>query len=194
MNHVDSGRALACWAKLLRSWVQIQLGTGLFSSLLSPISSASLIQAPHGGATLLIFLLNIISHADWGQASLMRTDWATKLMSHLFFSNLSRCRCSTRAWSRPAKFSFRPKSTTSASAAVSGFSKTRWPSPTCGSSPPSSPTKKASPGKSFLFRELELAFDLCCFVPTIYRFLILSFSCIKFQQHDVWRLIIWYWN
>ena len=172
MNHVGSGRALACWAKLLRSWVQIQLGTGHFSSLLSPISSASLIQVPHWGATLLIFLLNILSHAAWGQACLVRTDWATKLMSHLFFSNLSRCRCSTRAWSRPAKFSFRPKSTTSASAAVSGFSKTRWPSPTCGSSPPSSPTKKASPGKSFLFRELELASDLCCVVLCFRQYIV----------------------
>ena len=49
-----SGRAHACGAKLLRSWVQIPLGTVVF--LLLPFSGASLIQIPHGGATLLTFL------------------------------------------------------------------------------------------------------------------------------------------
>ena len=50
------GRAHACRAKLLRSWVRIPPGAGLFSSLLYPISSVPLIQIPHIGATLLIFL------------------------------------------------------------------------------------------------------------------------------------------
>ena len=47
-----------------RLWVQILLAAGLFS-LLYPISSASLIQVPHGGATLLIFLFekNMLSRA-----------------------------------------------------------------------------------------------------------------------------------
>ena len=39
-----------------RLWVQIPLGTMLFS-LLHPICGVPLIQVPHGGATLLIFLL-----------------------------------------------------------------------------------------------------------------------------------------
>ena len=38
-----------------RSWVRILQGAGLFS-LLYRISSAFLIQVPHGGATLLIFI------------------------------------------------------------------------------------------------------------------------------------------
>ena len=46
--------------------------------LLYPVSSASLIQFPLGGATLMIFVWkNMLSHAAWGKAqSLIRTDWA----------------------------------------------------------------------------------------------------------------------
>ena len=49
------------WRTLLvteRLWVRIPQGAGLFS-LLFPLSSASLIQVPRGGATLLIFLQKI---------------------------------------------------------------------------------------------------------------------------------------
>ena len=71
-------------AKLLRLWVQIPPGAGLFSSLLYPISSASLIQVPHGGATLLIFLhKNMLSRAVWGEANSLHPDWAKKPVSLL---------------------------------------------------------------------------------------------------------------
>ena len=42
-----------------RSWVRIMPGAGLFS----PLSSASLIQVPQGGATLMIFVKNRLSCA-----------------------------------------------------------------------------------------------------------------------------------
>ena len=51
-----SSRAHACGEKLLMSWVRTLLGTWLFSSHLYHISSASLIQVPYRGATLLGFL------------------------------------------------------------------------------------------------------------------------------------------
>ena len=69
---VHSGRAHASLVTE-RSWVQIPLGAGLFS-LRYHLSSAPLIQAPHGGATLLIFLQNKLSWAPWG------SDWAQKML------------------------------------------------------------------------------------------------------------------
>ena len=62
INHIFSKRAavVAQWSsarlKKERLWVQIPSSAGLFFSLLCAISSASLIQVPCGGATLLIFL------------------------------------------------------------------------------------------------------------------------------------------
>ena len=50
-----SGKAEASGAKLFKTWVQIPLAAGLFS-ILCTFSSASLIQVPRGGTTLLIFL------------------------------------------------------------------------------------------------------------------------------------------
>ena len=45
--------------ELFMAWVQIPLGVGLFRPFSEPIRSTSLIQVPHGGATLLIILLQI---------------------------------------------------------------------------------------------------------------------------------------
>ena len=77
----NTSRAHTCRVKLLRSWVWIPAGDGLFSFLLYPISSVSLIQAPHVGATLLITLKNMLSQAAWGKASLIRTDWEKTFVS-----------------------------------------------------------------------------------------------------------------
>ena len=53
-------------------------------SLFCPLSSASLIKVPQGGATLLIFLRkNMLSQAAWGEASLVCMVWAKKVpLSH----------------------------------------------------------------------------------------------------------------
>ena len=48
------GRAHACRAKLLKLMFRTPPGAGLFSSLLYPLTSASLIQVAHRGAILLI--------------------------------------------------------------------------------------------------------------------------------------------
>ena len=47
---------MGCGCSTVGLWVQIPLGAGFSSSLLYPLSSASLVHDPHGGATLLIFL------------------------------------------------------------------------------------------------------------------------------------------
>ena len=59
-----------------KSWVQILPGDGLFS-LLYPLMCESLIHFSQGGASLLIFLQKkMLSRAAWGEASLIRMDWA----------------------------------------------------------------------------------------------------------------------
>ena len=53
----------------------------LIVSILSVYSSAPLIQVPHGGATLPIFLFkNMLSFAAWGKETLLHTDWAKKVI------------------------------------------------------------------------------------------------------------------
>ena len=59
-----------------RLWVQIPTDAGHFS-LLYPISSATLIQVPHGGATLLIFLSKICLSAQL-EAKRAQYPWIEK--------------------------------------------------------------------------------------------------------------------
>ena len=90
-----------------RSWVQIQLGTGLFY-LLHPFSSASLIQVPHGGAALLIFLykyaqlcsLRAIKHGLSKKKSCLAKAQARWLIGKQIRSpkNVGPCLSSTRHW------------------------------------------------------------------------------------------------
>ena len=73
-----------------RLWVQIPTDAGHFS-LLYPISSATLIQVPHGGATLLIFLSKICLSAQL-EAKRAQYPWIEKKLSFLplqFLSHLT---------------------------------------------------------------------------------------------------------
>ena len=80
---LHSGRPHACGTKLLRSWVRIPLGAGLFHSLPCPLSSDTFIQVFHRGAALFSFKkISLTVQLEVG-TSLLWTDCEKNVLGFL---------------------------------------------------------------------------------------------------------------